>query len=160
DYNSHMSTVIESVYCSTSGDCALGGIYHDSFGNQQVVDAAKSPSGSWFAETIPASEEVNGAGDAVVTDIACAAPGDCAGAGNSFPAAGDQQALVDDEDGAAWDGAVELLGIVNLSGSAAGPVSCGGRGDCVTGGWYIDTARHRQAFYANEIQHRWVPPTR
>src|SRR6185437_5890552 len=67
----------------------------------------------------------------------------------------DLQALVDVESGGSWASAQEIEGIANLSQSAAGPVSCGGTGDCVTGGWFFDTAGHRQAFSANEIQHRW-----
>ena len=154
-YDPSAATMIRSVSCVASGDCALVGSYTDTALHTQVFDATKNASGAWFAQTLPGSAELNVGGNAQLASVSCAAAGDCATSGFSLPAPGIVQSLVDVEQGGAWVRAQEILGIANLPSALGGPVSCGGVGSCSAVGWYTDTAAHRQAYIVNENAHTW-----
>jgi hypothetical protein len=154
-YNAAASNMIRSVSCVASGDCSLVGSYTDTSLHTQVFDAAKTAGGSWFAQTLPGSAELNIGGNAQLASVSCAAAGDCATSGFSLPGPGIAQSLVDVEQGGSWVSAQEILGIANLPSALGGPVSCGGVGSCSAVGWYTDTAGHRQAYVVNETSHAW-----
>ena len=60
--------------------------------------------------------------------------------------------------GGAWRTAEEVpgTGVLNAGGMAiAGQLSCASAGNCGAGGFYTDSAGHRQAFVVNEVSGIW-----
>jgi len=77
------SAQLEAVTCISNGSCDAVGTYQDPAGNAQTMVVAKPPSGPWGQATEIASPPNAAANpDALMTGIACTAPGSCVMAGN------------------------------------------------------------------------------
>src|SRR5690348_6216151 len=77
------SAELEAVTCPSDGSCDAVGSYQDSAGNSQTMVLAKPPSGPWGQATEIASPPNAAANpDALMTGIACTAPGSCVAVGN------------------------------------------------------------------------------
>lgn len=153
----------ESISCASAGNCAVGGSYWDSNGNEQAF-VADETNGTWGdVRSVP------GTGlypeGAWVKAISCASPGNCA-AGGVFAAGPedpnkliDRQAFVVDETNGVWGYAIQLP----LAGGPHGPnaavtsISCGSAGNCVAGGYYEDTGNY-EAFVVAEKNGAWGKP--
>jgi hypothetical protein len=150
-----------SVSCTAPGECGGGGLYDDSHGHLQafVVDEHK---GIWGkAEEVPGTAALNAGGDAAVSVISCASPGNCAVGGTYTDSAGDTQLWVANEIGGVWGPAQQLTGLAgtgNPGFTLMNSISCAGPGSCAAGGTYSVSSAvgpKYSAFVASETNGVW-----
>jgi hypothetical protein len=146
------------VSCAAPGDCSAGGYYAAGSGSFQVFVAVEKR-GTWGqAQEVPGSAALNKGGDAQITSVSCAAPGDCSAGGWYENLRGGQQALVVSERGGIWGRAEEVpgSGALNTGGDAqVESVSCGSAGNCSAGGFYMTASVQSQAFVVSERNGIW-----
>jgi hypothetical protein len=118
--------------------------------------------GTWGqAKQVPGLAALNAGGDARVSSVSCAQPGDCAAGGAYTDGSGQGQGFVVDEANGVWGKAEEVPGLADLNaGGGAGvfSVSCARPGDCSAGGVYIDSSGFDsgiQAFVVSEKNGVW-----
>lgn len=153
------STHMGPVSCLTAGNCAAGGDYLDSSGDQQafVVDETNNNWGN--AMEVPGIAALNTGGAAGVNSVSCATAGNCVAAGFYTDQAGSQAFVADERDGR-WGNAIQVPGIAKLSTGTffakviVNSVSCATAGNCTAGGLYTNRAGS-QAFVAEERNGRW-----
>jgi hypothetical protein len=90
--NTEGNATVNSVSCSSVGNCAAGGQYKDGSGHYQafVVDEAN---GIWGTATEVAAS-LNAGGNAEVNSVSCSSDGNCAAGGQYKDASNDVQAFV------------------------------------------------------------------
>ena len=149
---------VNSISCSSAGNCAAGGRYDDGSGNNQAF-VVEEKSGVWdVAIPVPDLEALNAGGAAEVSSISCASPGNCVAGGFYRDGSGQKQAFVAQETSGIWGSAAEVPGTadLNLGGAAAvKSVSCPSIGNCVAGGSYLDGSGLSQAFVVSEENDVW-----
>ena len=149
---------VNSVSCTSNGNCAAGGRYEDSSGKYQafVVDEV---AGTWGTASEVAGP-LNTGGDADLNLVSCSSDGNCAAGGRYKDSFGKYQAFVVDEVYGTWGTATEVAGPLNTGGSAqVFWVSCTSDGNCAAGGRYEDTSGNYQAFVVDELSSVWGPAT-
>jgi hypothetical protein len=155
---------INSVSCSSAGNCAAGGSYAS-------ASPAKGPpitqamvvtetDGTWgTAIELPGTATLNAGGAAQISSISCSAPGDCSAGGQYTDSSGRSQAFVATETGGTWKNARKVPGTSTLNHHTPGAqvlsVSCGAAGDCAAGGSYTDASGQQQAFVVTETGGTW-----
>src|SRR5215472_2288644 len=140
---------VNSVSCSSAGDCAAGGQYTDRSGHAQAFVASER-NGTWHkAIEVPGTAALNAGADqargADVTSVSCSSGGNCAAGGGYDDRSGHGQAFVASERNGTWRKAIEVPGTaaLNVGGSAVvDSVSCGLAGNCAAGGFYTDRSGH------------------
>jgi hypothetical protein len=163
--NTGDNATIESVSCSTGGDCAAGGSYSTSPGFTEALVATGS-GGDWGdAEAVPGIIAMN-VGESSVDSVSCAPSGGGCSAGGSYVNDSGTQAFVVTGSGSSWGEAEEVPGTAALN---TGPyegiggvpdamvqsVSCASAGDCSAGGFYTDTNDQSDGFLVNESGGTW-----
>jgi hypothetical protein len=135
-----------SVECVSAGNCAAGGWYHDSSGDQQAF-VVNETNGTWgTGEGVPGIAALNTFNKAQVTSVSCASAGNCAAGGyytTSAQGFGDQQAFVVNETNGTWSSGEEVPGTDNTASSnspGVNSVACVAAGNCVAGGFYTGTS--------------------
>jgi hypothetical protein len=153
------SSTADVIDCPSSGDCVAAGTYNVGRGAPWV---ASESGGNWApAAKLPVSYSDISRGVTVVS-ISCADAADCALVGKFSPASGGDVPYVADESSGSWGTATDLPGYTALNKPGTGSeatqvrsVSCGGAGDCVVVGDYLDAGGHEQAYLAEEISGTW-----
>ena len=146
---------INSVSCSSVGNCSADGFYLDASFNTQAFVVSES-GGTWgSAEEIPGSAALNRhAPGAMADSVSCGAPGDCSATGSYTDASGAQQAFVADQSGGTWGSAEEVPGTAALNGggqAVAQSVSCApGGGLCNAVGQYQNVKLNTQVFAVSQ----------
>ena len=85
---------VQSVSCTSAGNCAAGGFYGGVSGHRQALVASET-NGSWgTAIEVPGSGTLNKGGDALVNSVSCALAGSCAAGGTYRDGFGHIQAFV------------------------------------------------------------------
>ncbi|HEX9519559.1 MAG TPA: hypothetical protein VF940_25685, partial [Streptosporangiaceae bacterium] len=153
---------IAALSCTGPGDCTAGGYYTvpaGQFGQTEafVVDEVH---GRWLrAREAPGTTGLNTGGNAQLTSLSCASPGNCAAGGFYTDRAGKNHGLLISEAGGRWSNASPVTGLPRRTGSAryaaVTSVSCAAPGSCAAGGTYPDRAGHEQAFVVDEVSGRW-----
>lgn len=154
------SARVTSVSCKSAGNCTAGGWYSVDF--RQGAFVADEVNGAWRPAGIVAGS-LNKGGNAQVSQVSCAAAGNCAAVGGYAPAANQQTPFVKEEKSGVWGPAVQLPGVAALNTfhyAAATSVSCTAPGDCTVEGYYniakTKTAPTTQAdFVATEKNGVW-----
>ncbi len=147
---------VNSVSCTSDGNCAAGGRYKDGFGNYQVF-VVNEVDGIWESVSEVAGL-LNVDGDADLNSVSCSSDGNCVAGGRYKDSSGDYQAFVVDEVAGVWEPASEVAGILNIGGGAqVFSVSCSSDGNCVAGGRYKDGSGNYQNFVADEVAGVWEP---
>jgi hypothetical protein len=149
------------VSCASTGNCVVGGYYHDASGAAQAF-LLSEVNGTWGqAQEVPGSGAINPGRFAEVEAISCPAPGYCQAAGVNSDLNGDvayYNVFVVAEKAGAWGQASGLPGMVTLNaGRGAGGVSlsCPSVGSCVIGGYYSALYGAGEAFVAEESGGTW-----
>ena len=133
---------INSISCTSTGNCSAGGFYSDGSGQQQAF-VVEEVSGTWTT-----AQQVGGA--VVVSAISCTSSGNCSATGES-----NEQAVVVDEVGGIWGNSQEVASALNTGASAGlNTISCTSPGNCSAGGFYRDSAS-AQAFVVDEVGGIW-----
>jgi len=148
-----------SMSCASSGNCSAVGSYVDSKARTQswVMDEV---SGTWEpSRAAPGLEALNAGGYARATTVSCRTAGNCAAGGLYRDSSHRTQAFLINEVGGVWGHALEVPGTaaLNLGGGGQGvyQVSCASPGTCSAVGDFDDSAKHGQAFVANEVGGTW-----
>jgi hypothetical protein len=153
---------VDSISCTSAGNCAAGGSYTDGSRHLQAFVVAEQD-GYWdTAQEVPGSAVLNARGIAEVDSISCTFAGDCAAAGAYSDGSGSLQAFVVSQRAGSWGKATEVpgSGVLNAGGSAeVHSVSCASAGNCAAGGDYIDGSGHRQAFVVSQRAGSWGKAT-
>jgi hypothetical protein len=157
--------VVESVSCSTAGNCAAAGFY--SGPSDSVAFVVDETNGTWGdAIDVPGAAALSGGtGDTAVNSISCATPGNCA-AGGLYVDGDTLQTFLVDETNGTWGTAIEVPGTatLNTGGRAElNSISCATAGNCTAGGSYTDGADfesgHEHAFLVDETNGVWGTAT-
>jgi hypothetical protein len=126
------------------------------------TSAVAAAQGIWrTAVQVPGTAALNQAGNAGITSVSCASPGNCSAGG--FYATGPAllktvHAFVVSEVRGAWGKAVEVPGsaALNTGGDAEiQAVSCASAGNCSAGGFYTDRSHRAQAFVVSQVRGAW-----
>jgi hypothetical protein len=150
---------IDSISCSSPGNCSAGGnyaitplIYPGVIETQAFV--VTETAGVWGpAEEVPGSGAANSAnGIALVDSVSCAAPGDCAAVGNIDPSSTAHMFVVNEADGV-WGSLEPISGTTDTADDLISSVSCAAPGDCLAGGGSPDAVSH--AFLVQEADGTW-----
>ena len=146
--NTGGNAVINSVSCSSDGNCAAGGYYKDSSGNPQALIVSEV-AGVWGTPS-----EVGD--DAQIDSVSCSSARNCAAGGQYRDGSGHSQAFVVSEVAGVWRTPSELAASLNTDGVAAiDSVSCSSHGNCAAGGYYEGDSGHSQAFVIDEVAGVW-----
>jgi len=147
---------VNSVSCSSPGNCTAGGWYTDGSGRSQAFIVGEIK-GTWqHALEVPGIVALS-KGSAQVNSVSCASAGNCSAGGSYVDGNGDQAFVVDEVDGV-WHKAIEVPGSAALnSGGYAGltSVSCSTPGNCTAGGHYLGNATSYQVFVVSEVDGAW-----
>jgi hypothetical protein len=147
---------LDSVVCSSVGNCAAAGDYNETSSSEAMVVVQSG--GAWGS----ASEVTPPAGHATdpyanVNSLACASAGNCVAVGTYDDASTYQEAMVVPDSGGVWGTASE----VTLPAHATNPqaflqtVACGSVGNCVGVGGYKDGSSYPQAMLVGESGGVW-----
>jgi hypothetical protein len=132
---------------ASSGEAAAG------------TQAAVASGGGWGkAEEVPGTAALNQGGQAKVSSVSCASPGNCSAGGYYIDGSGNWQGFVVARKNGIWGKAQKVpgTGALNVGGVAqVFSVSCASAGNCSAGGYYEDAAFHSQAFVVTETGGTW-----
>ncbi|MGA9875742.1 MAG: hypothetical protein WBQ21_08030 [Solirubrobacteraceae bacterium] len=165
---------LDSVACTSQGNCVAVGAYDDNSPGQQPMVAVEA-GGLWSQAsklTLPSNADTNsGDQDAALDSVACTGPGSCVAVGSYADTTGSQQAMVATEASGVWSQASELtLPVGALESSedfgecgnencgqyaVLSSVACTGPGSCVAVGSYADATGGQQAMVASETSGIW-----
>ena len=145
---------VNSVSCSSSGNCSAGGFYLDASFDTQAFVVSES-GGTWgSAGEIPGTAALDKhAPGAMADSVSCGAPGDCSATGSYTDASGAQQAFVADQSAGTWGSAEEVPGTAALNGggqAVAQSVSCAPAGLCNAVGTYQNVKLNNQVFAVSQ----------
>ena len=153
------NAVLNSVACTSAGNCVGIGEYKDTTGSTQAVVATQSAGGAWQASelTLPGNANTTaGAQNARMDSVACPSAGNCVATGFYTDTTGSDPAVVATQSaGGAWQ-ASELTLPGNADTTAGhqnaelNSVVCASAGNCVAGGDYRDTTGSTQALVATQ----------
>ena len=130
---------VNSLSCSSTGNCSAGGSYKDASGHYQAF-VVNETSGAWGkAEEVPGTASLNAGGGAFVSSLSCSPAGNCSEGGYYTDASDHTQAFVVNETSGTWRKAEEVPGTaaLNADGDAeVSALSCSSAGHCSAGGYY------------------------
>ncbi len=149
---------LNSLSCTSDGNCAAGGSYEDGSSHLQAY-FDNEVDGRWRnAGEVAGTGALNAGGDASLNSLSCTSAGNCAAAGSYEDGSSQDQAFVVDEVDGNWGRAEEVPGTatLNAGGSASvTSVSCPSAGDCAAVGAYEDGSNNQQAFAVEELDGSW-----
>ncbi len=141
------------------GDCAAGGYYEGSSGNDQAFVVSQR-NGVWGTpEVLLGSAPLSSDGGAQVESVSCASAGSCAAGGYYQDGSGRLEAFVVSEQDGTWGRAWEVPGISGLNGGGKAQVtsvSCASAGNCAAGGFFTGVSGEQQAFVVSEKDGTWA----
>ena len=129
---------VDTVSCSSPGNCAAGGEFNDASGGapaQYQAFVISEVNGAWAAARAVAGTQ-SSSGDAVVTSVSCGSAGNCV-AGGQFDYGGYNAAFLVNEKNGSWGKMMYVPGLNKVSRDAyLQSVSCASPGNCAVGGDY------------------------
>jgi hypothetical protein len=142
---------LSSVSCASAGNCAAGGYYIGSHGDEAFV--VTETGGIWGnAEEVPGTAALNTGGDARLDSVSCSSAGNC-GAGGSYTSSSGIEGFVVSEAGGTWGTAQAVPGVEGV-----GPLSCTSAGDCGAGAYDeapVGPYEYYQAYVVSETGGTW-----
>ena len=148
---------LQSVSCSTAGDCTAVGGYNDNLGNYQGVLLTES-GGTWSTGIEASRPNPSPSQSYTPSSVSCASAGDCAAVSDYNDIAGYAQGELLDESGGTWSTATEAPVPANGKGTGSHlvSVSCASAGNCTAVGSYVDNNNHGQGLLLSESS---APPS-
>ena len=145
---------VASLSCVSAGNCLVGGFYTAGDSDRRGFVAVEQD-GRWSqAIEVPGLAVLSTGGNASVTSVSCASPGNCA-AGGSYRGRG----FVASERSGRWDQPIEVPGLaaLNTGRNEAGvaSISCASPGNCAAGGSYTNRHGSQQGYVVVEKNDRW-----
>jgi hypothetical protein len=131
---------LDSVSCSSAGNCSAEGIYRDNSGLTQGLLLTET-AGRWATgvEAVPPANA--GTPHAFPLSVSCASPGNCTAAGYYLDSSDNQQGLLLTETAGKWGAGVEAPLPANATPpteASLSSVSCPSAGNCSAVGAYGD----------------------
>ena len=155
---------LDSVSCSSAGNCVAAGQFEDSTGAFEAFTQTKSE-GIW-ANAIPATfaPRVQSAKPSDrFNSVSCSSAGNCVAAGNFKNAAGYYEAFTQTQSGGSWGTATPATFGVGIQSSMPNDtfysVSCPSAGKCVAVGEFKNTAGGTEAFTQTQTGGTWATAT-
>jgi len=149
---------VNSVSCSSPGNCSAGGFYTDSTGGDQAF-AASEVKGTWRAPIeVPGTAALNKYAYAWINSVSCASAGNCSAGGYYTDSRGYEQLMVVNEVNGTWRNAIEVPGTAALNKgdyAQVSSVSCASAGNCSAGGWYMDSSALDDPLVVSEVNGKW-----
>jgi hypothetical protein len=164
---------LDSVACTSQGNCVAVGAYDDNSPGQQSMVAVETR-GIWGPAsklTLPSNADTSpGDQDAALNSVVCTSPGSCVAVGSYADATGSQQPMVATEASGVWSQASELtlpVGAPETSENFAchtencaqyaslASVTCTSPGSCVAVGLYVDATGSVQSMVVSETGGIW-----
>jgi hypothetical protein len=150
---------ITSVSCATAANCGAGGYYTNASGHKQAFVVSRT-SGTWQKSAeVPGTAALNQGGNAEISSVSCASPGNCSAGGYYADVSALPQAFVVSETNGTWQNAEEVPGTtaLNTGGNAeVRSVSCASAGNCSAGGYYwVNGLGSKQVFVVSENNGTW-----
>jgi len=149
---------INSVSCTSAGNCSAGGYYGVSMwhGHAFVVSQIH---GTWGkAIEVPGTAALNQSRGAATTSVSCTSAGNCSAGGYYQDSSRRSQVFVVSQIHGTWGKAIEVPGTAALErgqGALMDSMSCASAGNCSVGGFYEDTPETIQAFVVSQIHGTW-----
>jgi hypothetical protein len=143
---------MESVSCSSPGNCSAGGDYAHRRGPAGVY-VVNEVNGVWdTAIKVPGIAKLNRGGNASISSLSCAPAGGCSAGGVYASLPNQNQAFVVTETNGTWGTAIEVPGSAALNNGDAqvSSVSCAAAGKCSAAGSYFTSSRLSDAFVVSE----------
>jgi hypothetical protein len=144
------SAALNTVACTSQGNCVAVGRYIATTGTAPVAMVATETGGVWgagIAITLPSDAVTPSQGEnSALLSVTCTAVGDCVTLGyyvnGTSNTTGDAAAMVATETGGAWGAASRLTLPSDATNyiASVGSVTCQSQGNCVGVGWYSDTS--------------------
>lgn len=159
---SHVEASIQSVSCSSSGNCGAGGSYLDRSRHFQAFVITER-AGRWNrAIEVPGTAQINKGGLGQTGVVSCPAPGSCGAVGQYGPHVLRFEMFVASEVAGRWGRAVAVPGNPGIADGgimALNSLSCPSARNCVAGGEYPyqNTTHGHHAFVVSESNGRWGP---
>jgi hypothetical protein len=136
---------LDSVTCTSAGNCVAVGSYADAFLGSQAMVAVET-NGAWGRASelaLPAGADTTAEGQhAELSSVACTSPGNCVAVGSYSDAARSVQAMAATETDGVWGQASELAvpaGANATQSASLDSVACTSPGNCVAVGSYTGT---------------------
>jgi len=134
--NAGGNAYVNSISCSSAGNCGAGGTYTDGSGNTQgfVVNEVNS---TWSnaTEVVDPSAKA-GVGSFGINSISCAGSGSCSAVGEDLASSGSSVGYAVTETNGVWSNAIELSITTSfgVGGTGLAAVSCTSPGNCSADG--------------------------
>lgn len=158
-------TTLNQITCASAGNCVAVGSYIDSQNTTHglVVSEVR---GTWLVgQSVTLPGDANAYPVTALSEVACAAAGNCTGLGTYVNSAGEVLGLTVTELRGVWQRAVALTMPV---GAATNPftffygydgLSCPSIGNCSAGGQFVSSSSGNayQGFFVNEVEGTWQP---
>jgi hypothetical protein len=150
------SAKVNSVSCSSAGNCSAGGDYASAISGgseQEQAFVAKEVGGRWQSVIeVPGTSSLNVNFASEVTSISCGSVESCIAGGTYLDGSEHTQVFEVRELNGVWQSAIEVPGVAPLNDGGAATfstVSCVSTNACSAGGSYTHGSRV-QAFVVNE----------
>ena len=149
---------LNSVSCSSAGNCSAVGSYYDDSGQEGLL--LTETGGTWapgLEAALPANAAVTNYGGAAVSSVSCGSAGNCSAVGAYTDGPGAYAALLLKETAGSWETGVEATLPANATGEAAGlnSVSCSSVGNCSAIGSYLDSSGNGPGLLLTETAGTW-----
>jgi hypothetical protein len=149
---------LNSVSCTSPGNCSAVGDYIDSSGNRQGALLTET-SGTWAAgeADLPAAPTVNP--KVFLLSVSCASAGNCTAVGEYTDNSGNTQGLLLTQTSGVWaTGVNATLPAVPTANPdvVLRSISCVSADTCAVGGWYQDNSGHGDGLLLNETSGVWT----
>jgi hypothetical protein len=148
--------LVDSVSCASPGNCSAAGEYATPGSREFPVHAfvVSEKNGIWGkAEKVPGIAALSKGGQAQISSVSCASPGNCSAGGSS---SSDHAFVVSQKNGT-WGRAEKVPGLAAFTtrGSFADirSVSCAAAGNCSAAGAYLSNGFH--GFVVSQEHGRW-----
>ena len=145
--------LINSVSCTSAGNCGAAGQYLDSSLHYQAL-VASQVHGTWrSAIEVPGTAALNAGGFAGAFPLSCASAGHCAAGGFYEDGSGHFHGFLASQVHGKWGTAIQAPG--TAGGGFVVSVSCAPAGPCTAAGNYNDSSGHSQAFVVTQVHGTW-----
>src|SRR5216683_2335439 len=149
---------IQSVSCTSAGNCSAGGYYTDGSSHHQAF-VVSQVNGPWHtAIQVPGTASLNTLRNAGTGSVSCTSAGNCT-AGGSYKDGSGYHAFVVTQVNGTWRNARKVPGVAALDtrgGGGLGPVACTPGGNCSAGGTYVGSSTYAtQPFVVGKVNGTW-----
>jgi hypothetical protein len=149
---------VNTISCTASQYCSVGGSYEDASGHTQAFVATETDNLYSPAIEVPGTATLNAGGNAFVSSISCSSAGNCGAGGSYTDSGGDVQGFVVSETNGTWSNALEVVDPLAKSGVGSfgvSSISCTATGSCTAVGEDLLLAGSSSGYALSESGGTW-----